>query len=291
VYSAQYDVYGALTSHPGSTSDEQGFAGEQTDPTGLQYLRARYYDPSTGRFLSRDPLGSHSYYYANDNPVSATDPTGLDTLLHNPCICGNDPNDPNTWQYTTDEAKCQCHASDHAAAMAAMASISGSTDNSVTSLAPLPGGQYLVVTIASSGGSPSNHHSVTVTIKLWDAPGLFVLTMLTVTANWDSNDTQVVSAQVDAHAHGALDGWQAGTITIAWHGTVPASSIEVSVKAHFWFAPGDILQSATFGLIQSKYDHHLWLTLILFEDGSSSAVGSWYGTIPGGAYTIPDNKP
>ena len=36
--------------------NEFKFAGEQVDGSGLQYLRARYYDLSTGRFLSQDPL-------------------------------------------------------------------------------------------------------------------------------------------------------------------------------------------------------------------------------------------
>ncbi|GEM_PF-3338472 len=54
---------------------------------GLIYLRARYYDPSTGRFLSKDPAGGklsspvtqNKYVYANNNPVNAGDPTGLVT--------------------------------------------------------------------------------------------------------------------------------------------------------------------------------------------------------------------
>lgn len=52
------------------------------DPeTGLQYLRARYYDPGTGQFLTRDPaeaLTREPYAYAGDNPLSFTDPSGLD---------------------------------------------------------------------------------------------------------------------------------------------------------------------------------------------------------------------
>ncbi len=41
-----YDVYGAATSSSGSQVNDRQFAGQQTDPTGLQYLRARYYDPA-----------------------------------------------------------------------------------------------------------------------------------------------------------------------------------------------------------------------------------------------------
>jgi RHS repeat-associated protein len=51
-----YDVYGEPTV-TGSLANEFDFAGQQTDgSTGLQYLRARYYDPGTGMFLSREPL-------------------------------------------------------------------------------------------------------------------------------------------------------------------------------------------------------------------------------------------
>jgi len=48
--------------------------------TGFVYLRARYYDPATGQFLSRDPLVALTrapYAYAAGNPLNQTDPTGL----------------------------------------------------------------------------------------------------------------------------------------------------------------------------------------------------------------------
>ena len=48
--------------------------------SGLYYLRARYYDPATGQFISRDPMVSTTrepYAYVGDNPLNATDPTGL----------------------------------------------------------------------------------------------------------------------------------------------------------------------------------------------------------------------
>jgi RHS repeat-associated protein len=77
-----YDVYGTPTK-TGSLSNEFDFAGQQTDGTGLQYLRARYYDPATGSLLSRDPLGlSRSWTesptgYAAGSPTNLSDPTGL----------------------------------------------------------------------------------------------------------------------------------------------------------------------------------------------------------------------
>lgn len=53
--------------------------------TGFVDLRARYYDPATGQFLSRDPLvaltrSPHAYVY--DNPLNASDPLGLGCLVH-----------------------------------------------------------------------------------------------------------------------------------------------------------------------------------------------------------------
>ena len=58
---------------------------------GIYYVRNRWYDPSTGRFLSEDPLGLaagiNPYAYAASNPVAGNDPTGLDCLS----LVGTDP--------------------------------------------------------------------------------------------------------------------------------------------------------------------------------------------------------
>jgi RHS repeat-associated protein len=76
-----YDAYGQLTSTPPTTENPFRFTGQYTDnTTGLQYLRARYYDPTTGQFLSRDPLEDTTlqpYAYAANAPTTGTDPTGL----------------------------------------------------------------------------------------------------------------------------------------------------------------------------------------------------------------------
>jgi len=52
---------------------------------GLYYFRARWYDPSTGRWLSNDPIGIsgglNQYAFCSNNPVNCTDPTGLDAHI------------------------------------------------------------------------------------------------------------------------------------------------------------------------------------------------------------------
>jgi len=56
-------------------------AREYDAETGLYYVRARYYDPQQGRFVSADPIGLEGglnlYAYAATDPVNLTDPTGL----------------------------------------------------------------------------------------------------------------------------------------------------------------------------------------------------------------------
>ena len=57
-----------------------GYAGGYTDPTGLIYLVNRYYDPSTGQFLSVDPLvgiTDQPYQYVGGDPLNFIDPLGL----------------------------------------------------------------------------------------------------------------------------------------------------------------------------------------------------------------------
>jgi RHS repeat-associated protein len=79
---ATYDAYGNVRGESGSVSTPFGYAGQYTDSeSGLQYLRARYYDPSTEQFLTVDPVSAATqqpYSYAGSNPTSAIDPLGLD---------------------------------------------------------------------------------------------------------------------------------------------------------------------------------------------------------------------
>jgi RHS repeat-associated protein len=85
---SSYDAYGNTNST--GSNNTYLYREEQFDSqTRLQYLRARYYDPNTGRFLGVDPLegnftdptSRHRYLYGNANPVSYSDPSGKFSIL------------------------------------------------------------------------------------------------------------------------------------------------------------------------------------------------------------------
>ncbi len=80
-----YDAYGLLSSSSGTSANPYQYRSEQYDADlNAYYLRARYYQPGTGRFLTTDPvegipttpMSLHRYMYGNGNPVSMIDPSG-----------------------------------------------------------------------------------------------------------------------------------------------------------------------------------------------------------------------
>ncbi|MDD4049033.1 MAG: DUF4329 domain-containing protein, partial [Clostridia bacterium] len=79
-----YDVFGEPHIVKETVENSILFTGEPYDQSGLVYLRARYYDPTTGRFISKDtykgeitdPSSQNSYAYCGNNPVNAVDPSG-----------------------------------------------------------------------------------------------------------------------------------------------------------------------------------------------------------------------
>ncbi len=77
-----YDSFGKLTASTGSITNSFRFTGREFDTeTNLQFSRARYYDPSAGRFLSQDPIGFNggvnAYAYVQNNSPTFADPLGL----------------------------------------------------------------------------------------------------------------------------------------------------------------------------------------------------------------------
>jgi RHS repeat-associated protein len=83
-----YDVWGNIISESAPAwGGRYKWTGREVDAeTGMQYNRARFYDPRTGRWLSQDPLGfdagdSNLYRYVSNRPSDQRDPTGLFTLV------------------------------------------------------------------------------------------------------------------------------------------------------------------------------------------------------------------
>ena len=76
-----YGPYGSM-SITGSTTNSYGYTGRESDGLGIDYYRARYYNPATGRFISEDPMGFRAgpnfYAYVADSPLNFNDPFGLD---------------------------------------------------------------------------------------------------------------------------------------------------------------------------------------------------------------------
>ena len=73
-----YSTYGELAASKGSTDNPflfNGLHGAVADPTGLVYMRARYFDPDSARFVTEDPAGFSSgdynlYRFARNDPVN-----------------------------------------------------------------------------------------------------------------------------------------------------------------------------------------------------------------------------
>jgi RHS repeat-associated protein len=86
---ATYGAYGEFTASSGSASTPLGYDGQYTNAdTGLIYLRARSYEPVSAQFMSVDPMVAKTrapYSYANGNPLTFSDPSGLCGFFDLPC--------------------------------------------------------------------------------------------------------------------------------------------------------------------------------------------------------------
>jgi RHS repeat-associated protein len=75
-----YEPFGSVTTSGSANGNTFGFTGRENDGTGLNYYRARYYDPELHRFTAEDPIrqsgGLNLHRYANNAPTFFTDPMG-----------------------------------------------------------------------------------------------------------------------------------------------------------------------------------------------------------------------
>lgn len=73
--------YGAVRDQSGTMPTSYGYTNQRSDPSGLMYDHARYYDSSVGQFISADQVqGPNRYGYVGGNPTTRTDPSG-NTLI------------------------------------------------------------------------------------------------------------------------------------------------------------------------------------------------------------------
>ncbi len=85
-----YEPFGRTTVNGVASANPFQFTGREKDVTGLYYYRLRYYSPTTGRFLSEDPLdlldGMSLYCYGFNNPLIVVDPLGLRGQARRTCV-------------------------------------------------------------------------------------------------------------------------------------------------------------------------------------------------------------
>jgi RHS repeat-associated protein len=190
--SFRYRAYGAIAQSNGASMPAYlGYAGQLQDPSGLLYVRARWYDPNVGRFTTRDPLAAESgqpsnlngFGYAGGNPALLSDPTGLSVAFESSsegCVS------QDCMDYQSPES---------------------SGDSSADGSVPLASSQALSVGVVANGnvgiGIGGIGTYVTYQVGIWHTPSGWV-----ATATMGSG--KITGATVGVGLQGALSNAQSG---------------------------------------------------------------------------------
>jgi RHS repeat-associated protein len=131
-----YDAWGALRSGGGTDKGKHcaNLGHKQDDESGLVYMRARYYEPTSGRFVSQDiqKQGRNWFNYCGNKPISRVDVSG------------------NTW---ADEADLQTHLSEAGFFGAIGMMIVGAMSSKLAMAVAITGFAFLLAWIGTDVGS------------------------------------------------------------------------------------------------------------------------------------------
>ncbi|MCI3275925.1 hypothetical protein MQP27_33070 [Streptomyces sp. 7R015] len=143
----QFDPYGNSRGTTATWVDNRTFLDKPTDTaTALTDVGAREYDPTIGRFISLDPVFEadssqelNGYAYAGDNPVTESDPTGLESCYPHFCSGSNgtygtyhSENDPASKDYKGSSHYCDTHKCSSGTASSDSGNVSKQTSGNTT---------------------------------------------------------------------------------------------------------------------------------------------------------------
>jgi RHS repeat-associated protein len=241
----EYSLYGTLTYRVGANDTPflfNGRYGVMTDPNGLLYMRARYYNPYLCRFVGADPSafsgGLNFYAYANGNPVSYLDPFGLGAVGEPPATTVISSSSINQNMVTT----IMCHGE----------SAGGYNGN--------PNAFAGVTTIPGSGPNAMQGYSTVETISAYAAP---ILASQAAGPLGDALDA-VVIADVGAGA-------AAGTGTAVMLGN---ANLSVGPALVVVTPEGEVVTTPNLML-----SHQVFAQQVLGTTGTQLPAGAWVGTV------------
>ncbi|MFC4110781.1 RHS repeat-associated core domain-containing protein [Micromonospora zhanjiangensis] len=290
----QYTPYGAPRGAAALYPDNHGFLDKPTSPdTGLTMVGVRAYDPAIGRFVSVDPIQDladpqqwNGYAYANNSPVTLSDPSGLSPEdaqweVDHPHTTNTASDDPGWGKYGCPDDDCT--ARDSNGKPARFPVFSGKNGTTVTRDASgnyylngyrLPKAKFDVVQLAAildsnrdQGRLVAAENSADAVVRLWALLTEIVVACSQVAACNDSNGSfytavdqdRAAAEQIRKSNHDGRMSWQQALIEMGM-----AVPLMVGTN-RFAGTPGMLRPKGC----RNSFDPD---TLVLMADGSTKAI-------------------